>query len=221
MKSSPILCFVLFTEAKEKKYIKMILILLTLLVSGTRANMLIPISMLIICYFIEQKGKSRGVLKFILALILLISIIGSAESIWTTFNRIFIEKGSLSDSVRLGHLTGLIEMYKKSPIKIFMGTGMGSSFYSYGSNGYVNSIELPYLDLFRQMGILFFVVFMYFVLKPMFGKILDISTKCAYIAYLLIAATNPLLFSSTAFMVYIYIYSKYIKKKEMQYNEYK
>lgn len=219
MKSSPILCFTLFKEAKEKKYIKMILILLTLLVSGTRSNMFFPIAMLIICFFIEQKGDNRRLLKVVFALIMVVISIGYIDSIWASFRETFIEKGSLSDSVRLGHLDGLIESYKRNPINIFIGTGMGSSFYSYGSNSYANSIELSYLDLFRQMGIVFFMAFMYFLIKPLFGNFIDISTKCAYIAYLLIAATNPLLFSSTAFMVYIYIYFKYKKNKELHYNE--
>lgn len=212
MKASPILTFTLFNAAKRRKYFQIILVLLTLLVSGTRANMLIPIGMLIVCYVISEKKKKNYVLKTVMVFLLIIVAIIMANDIWSNFYQIFIAKGVTSDGVRMGHWKGLLEQYKRNPILVVSGTGMGSNFYSYGLNEYTSSIELPYLDMFRQMGMIFFIAFMIFILKPLFSRNIDLYMKCAYCAYLLIAATNPLLFSSTAFLVYIFLYQQYYEK---------
>ena len=84
---------------------------------------------------------------------------------------------------------------------------MGSEFYSYGRDAYVSSIEWSYIDLWRQMGFLFFFLFLVFISLPLFYRHeVGSYKKYAYITYLSIAATNPLLFSSTSYLVYIYMY---------------
>ena len=77
---------------------------------------------------------------------------------------------------------------------------------------YTTSSEIAYLDLIRKIGLILFVPFMIFVLKPFKFKI-PIHDKLAYAGYLVVCFTNPLLFSSTAYVLYILLYSKYYKRK--------
>lgn len=213
MKTSPLLCFTLFDQIKKQNKIKLCCVVIALIISGTRANVLFAIGLGII-YLIKNNSynnKWKIIFKFIFIMILLLYLVINIGNLWSCFYEIFFSKGLNSDTVRFGHLQGIFELYRNNPEYILFGSGMGSHFYSYGLNKMVNSIEIPYLDLFRQMGIVLFSIFMIFILKPLFKKNVKKIDKYAYLAYLLIAATNPLVFSSTGFLAYIYIYMKYFK----------
>lgn len=205
-RTSPLLVVLLFKSYNDGKYIITILSLAALIASGTRANLLFPIFLLSIFYVFYTGHKSKIIkLSFIFLTISLMIIFSS--SLLEVFNEAFIVKGEASDIVRQGHIQGIKELVQNDPWIIFRGSGMGSEFYSYGIGGYASSIEWSYIDLWRQMGFGFFFLFLAFITIPLFyynraGK----YKKIAYISYLLIAATNPLLFSSTSYLFYIYMY---------------
>lgn len=204
LKTSPLLVIPLFEHIYNKKIIMSIVIFLALLFTGTRANLLFTLIMLLLYYFIHNKSKanllsyvSRNIVIILIFLVFIIFI--------GTFIDIFIIKGLDSDIVRLGHIKGLIELIKDKPLSLFLGTGLGSEFYSY-SVGMTSSIEIPYLDLIRQIGLVGFFIYMIFISYPILNRKNNIYKNYAYITYLLIAGTNPLLLNSTAYLMYIYIY---------------
>ena len=121
------------------------------------------------------------------------------------FNGRMNVKGAVSsDNVRKGQMQSYKEIFSDFD-NLFIGTGLGSYFYNYGRMEMVNSAEYAYLDLIRQVGVMFFLLFMIFVLYPL-NQNIALNRKVIYIGYLAIAFTNPLLFSSTAFLAYIYMY---------------
>lgn len=213
-KTSPLIVIQLFRSFDKKKYITTLLSLSALIFSGTRANVIFPIIILFLFYIFFCKNRSK-VLKFcfILATISLVCVF--SIKIIDTLNEIFIIKGTASDIVRKGHIEGLKQLIKSKPWIVIFGSGMGSSFYSYGVNSYASSIEWSYLDLWRQMGFVFFSLFIVFILLPLFNKNkAGKFKKFAYVSYLLIAATNPLLYSSTSYLFFIYIYYDLYKSND-------
>lgn len=205
-RTSPLIVLFLFKKFNDSKYFSVLLALAALIVSGTRANVLFPIFFIVAFYMFSTKNKSK-LIKYTFIAIAIISVVFFAGNLLEVFNEAFIVKGEASDTVRQGHIEGIKDLVNNDPWIILRGSGMGSEFYSYGSDSYVSSIEWSYIDLWRQMGLLFFFLFLVFVFRPLFywhevGK----YKKYAYVTYLCIAATNPLLFSSTSYLVFIYMY---------------
>ena len=99
-------------------------------------------------------------IKYSLFIIMLFFTLINIKSLINLLFQIIISRGVESDLVRHGHIRGLIEVFQNNPILLLIGTGIGSTFYSYGVMQYVSSIEIPYLDLFRQMGFVLFIIYM-------------------------------------------------------------
>lgn len=205
-KTSPLIVILLFKYFNMRKYINTLLCMTALVISGTRANVLFPIFFLCFFYVFYSQRNSR-ILKFTFVFVSILLMIFYSAHLIEIYNNIFVVKGESSDIVRQGHILGIIQLINNDPWIILRGSGMGSYFYSYGVYEYVNSVEWSYIDLWRQMGAIFFFIFSIFLLIPLFHKNKSgVYKKTAYISYLCIAATNPLLFSSTAYMLYIYMY---------------
>ena len=102
-------------------------------------------------------------------------------------------------------------MYKKEPLLIIFGTGFGSEFYSLGTKTLISSTEWSLLDLYRKVGMFFTGIFMLFLGKILINKKISIYKRTAGFAYLIIALTNPLLYTTTAYLAYVYIASDMVK----------
>ena len=91
---------------------------------------------------------------------------------------------------------------------------MTSSFYNIAYNSYTVLVELSYWNLLRQLGLFLFVLAMYMFLKPLFSVAKNKNTRVlsfGYISYLIVAYTNPLLYSSTGFcalLIMLYLSEK-------------
>jgi hypothetical protein len=187
--------------------------MIALIISGTRANVLFPVLFVLIFALFHVKNKYKDI-KYILFIFIFVTLMLFLNDLIMIFKETFISKGAISNTIRLGHIQGIKELFVNKPWIILFGSGMGSEFYSYGINSLTSSIEWSYVDLLRQMGIFFFMIFMFFVLAPfVFIKKIAIYKKYSYLTYLFIAATNPLLFSSTSYLVFIYMYISYYNKR--------
>jgi hypothetical protein len=204
LKSSPLLVILLFYYLEKTKYLLASLVYFALFLSGTRANVLIPFFMILIYFlFFSKKTHIKLVISVISTSVFLIFI----SDIFQLLNEILFTTSVVSNRVRIGHITSILMLINQTPLILISGSGMGSQFYSIGINAYTTSIEWAYIDLWRQMGFLFFVVFLYFLVVPFFKFARNEKyKKIAFLTYLLIAGTNPLLFSSTAYIMYIYMY---------------
>lgn len=205
-RTSPLMVLLLFKNFDNKNLLTSGFILLSLILSGTRANVIFPIILLVFFYIFDLKSTKRY-LKYFIIFVLFMLLALFAGNLVELFFETFINKGQVSDIVRQGHIKGLIELVKENPFILLTGSGMGSEFYSYGINSYTSSIEWSYIDLWRQMGVLFFILYIIFILLPiLFIYETKRYKRYAYISYLLIAGTNPLLFSSTSYLMYISMY---------------
>ena len=128
--------------------------------------------------------------------------------------KIMFEKKSYGDDVRLLTLISIKNLWENNPISFFLGFGMTSSFYNIAYNSYTVLVELSYWNLLRQLGLFLFVLAMYMFLKPLFSVAKNKNTRVlsfGYISYLIVAYTNPLLYSSTGFcalLIMLYLSEK-------------
>ena len=215
-RTSPLLVILLFKKFNDSRYIITLLTLAALIISGTRANVLFPIFFLT-AFFVFSTGNKSKLIKYAFVAVTITSVALFSGFIIEAFNEAIVVRGEVSDIVRQGHIEGIKGLIRNDPWIILRGSGMGSEFYSYGTFSYVSSIEWSYIDLWRQMGFLFFFLFLVFISIPLFYRYgTGNYKKYAYITYLCIAATNPLLFSSTSYLVFIYIYYDLKKYKSVK-----
>lgn len=207
IKTSPLLLIPLLYYLNNRRYLMAIVILSALVLSGTRANIFMGIlatfGFFLLCY------ENRYVKVIIIIGIIFIGFYWSSE-IYNTLVSIFQRK-AYSDAIRLGHYLSIREILS-NPVNLIWGMGYGVPFYSVGINAMTSHTELSYLEIIRTSGLLGSVPLLFFYVFPLY-KMYNIKDKkykiIAYVCYLTIAATNPLLLSTTAFLMYIYIYSDY------------
>lgn len=222
LKASPLI-LILLGDACSKNDTKWVVAsTLALMLSGTRANFFVALA-ICVYYFWVRKNKSQYVwiLKFIFVFVCLFTVVVAfGDELYDVIIDIFVRRKS-NDTIRNGYYADLFYVLEQKPYAFFTGTGFGSYMYVSGANVYANIIELSYWDLFRQIGLIGFIPMLIFIITPVFkcfatNKWMTLS----YISYLVIAYTNPLLYTSTSYIIYIFMYllmySDGGKKAEME-----
>ena len=202
-KTTPLLVVSLSYFSYKKNIFLSLLLFVALCASGTRANLLIGVCVLLFG-FCFNKCKNR----LLVGGVLLISVI---LILYVCFYDDFMErsrmKAEISDNIKYSDIFDITNMMLNDKFKTIFGFGIGSYFNS-TARGAVNIVEVSYFDYLRQVGIVCFMFFLMFLIFP----VIKIIRKqiwwllFGYLGYLLIAATNPLLVSSTSFLVYILVY---------------
>jgi hypothetical protein len=209
-KSSPLFIYLLDYGWKKKNKWIVVVSTIALFFSGTRANVLVTFGYLGYRFVFNVVKNKRN--QILLALLMSLVTVIFFGRIWDIIVNMMTTIGSVaSDSVRSGQFRGLLEELKK-PSTLLLGAGLGTEFMDYGRMMYMTGVELSYLDLLRQIGIIFFIPFLAFVMYPLF-KDLSKCTKIAHLGYMFIAFTNPLFYTSTAFLAYTYMYYLLEKNK--------
>lgn len=199
---------------KKKDYIYIFIITGYFLISGTRSTMLLPFFLFAITAFrVFNKNKYTKYIMLTIANIILIAfclfIVAAV-----------LETDEISNSIKYAHINSYMDLFEENPLYFIIGQGPGSCFYTEGFDAVVYKTEWAYLDLFRCYGIFAFGI-LYIFISPItvFWKYrsMDDYTYCAfwaYLSYLLIAGTNPLLLSSTGLITLLmaYSYIEIIKK---------
>lgn len=207
------LSFYLFTILIEKKRHHLFLnisilvaIIVTLFISGTRANIL-SLCLIIFFYFLFYVYKKSKPIFFLtgFAFILLFVFVASF------LNDTLLNKSEVSNMVKFGHLISYIQHFSTNWGVYIWGQGFGSNFYSSGVNSMVSITELTYLELIRVWGLPLTLVFVAILFLPLYvelksGRISHLFI--AYLAFLFIAGTNPMLLSSTGMLVLVYVFSE-------------
>ncbi|MCD7721023.1 MAG: hypothetical protein LUI09_02215 [Prevotellaceae bacterium] len=176
------------------------------LVSGTRATMLLPFFVMALVGY-RSIGKLRrwkyafypALVLFALAFLVMIFVFAS-------------EKTESSNVVKYAHLTSFKDLFEQHPLYLLVGQGIGTRFYTIGFHSFTNKTEWTYLELLRQYG-LFCLPILFTLLYPlrqMWRQRSDsfcFGIMGTYVAYLLVAGTNPLLISSTGMILVLCAYS--------------
>ncbi|MCQ4814662.1 hypothetical protein [Cloacibacillus evryensis] len=203
LKASPLLVFALFYYLEKKKYMFTVLIFIALVFSGTRANLIFPSLFIVVYLWITNEKLTK--------IMIVIASIGLSPLLLSGI-KILNKAKETSEVIKYGHYISIIHELK-DPINFLFGMGYGTIFYTSGLSDYSANTELSYLDFFRKSGFFNFVLLIFFIVRPigLLYKSRKTAPLCAYLSYLLIAGTNPLLVSSTSMIGYVYIYSFFLK----------
>lgn len=211
-KASPILLLLLPYCFERNKYGVAIATFVAIVFSGTRGNIFVGAVVFFFGFInVWSENKRKKTFRIIIGFFAIICVIVLIPKIIEIVVQLMNATGSIgSDLVRNGQLKSFIVLFS-NPLKLILGEGFGTQFFDNGRRMYTTASEIAYFDLLRKIGLVWFSVFIIFVLKPLRFK-LGLHNKVAYIGYLLVCFTNPLLFSSTAYVVYILFYSKYYEE---------
>ena len=212
LKTSPLLLIMIPYYIVRKNYSFTLIFTLALIFSGTRANILISVFTVVLSLIYAKDFKYKKIFKIILIFTIGVYLFVSIDVLEVI--KIMFEKKSYGDDVRLLTLISIKNLWENNPISFFLGFGMTSSFYNIAYNSYTVLVELSYWNLLRQLGLFLFVLAMYMFLKPLFSVAKNKNTRVlsfGYISYLIVAYTNPLLYSSTGFcalLIMLYLSEK-------------
>ena len=198
-------------------FVSLLIPVLALFLSGTRANMLISIIGLIFI-FLWWKHNSRSIyylLFFILLFFIIVAFIN-----FDLIKDIFDTK-DVSNSVKIGYLEVYSEIFS-DPFTVLFGQGFNAHVWSKPFDsliaGGASKTELTYLEFLRIFGIVGFVYFMYIIIF-IISKVRKIPKQYGWIApalllYLAGSSLNPYLFSSNGMLI-IGLSSVIISKKAL------
>ena len=204
-KSSPLLFITYAYMLKNKKYFWVAIVFLSFLASGTRANFLMGLFLTAAIPLLDSKKIGKKLVAAVFFIGAAIAFIPSIMERMTALNAI---KYGRSEAIKYQAIHVIFDEMNKNPLDYIFGTGVGSSFYFPARGQWVNIVEVSYFDYFRQVGIVGMGVFLAFLIHPVKTYLQDHKwLLLAYVAYLATAFTNPLLVTSTAFMVYVLMYS--------------
>lgn len=193
---------------RRRNLLLFFLFALALFFSGTRANMLSVVFIVIIFVIVKIR---KGLFGRILSYLLFVSFIIAFLFITLLF---LSEKGESSNMIKFGHLSSYISLFSNNPDILFFGQGIGSLFYSSGFDKVVPQTEWSYIEIIRYVGLLggLYLISIYIYPLWLLYKYKNSlryagAFSIGYIFYLIIAGTNPLLTSSTGMLALLMAYS--------------
>lgn len=223
-KTSPLLIFGLSFVLSLKGKLKILLIpiiLFALFHTGTRANMLSGLVVVLLWSWTAIKKK-----KTLRAIFIGIGVIIGLMYVPYLIHDVFFSQDEVSMEVKASHMSSYGDYWFANPLNFLLGQGLGSGMVTrLGGLSYL--IEPTYLEIIRHWGILLFpVTFWFFVLCPAYHFFVNKKSVhsgpfrfyvFAYYAYAFVEIpSNPLLFGSSGMVVlslaYVIVY--HIKKQK-------
>jgi hypothetical protein len=172
--------------------------ILGMVLAGTRSNMIGPFIVLGSVMFLNAKNKVLYSTTVIFALLLFVSFFYS-EIVGV------VSLQEASNSVKLKLLKDYAIIFS-DPIYLFFGQGFGSYHY-WEVRGSFYVSELSYLELIRVYGLIFGTIVAGLILYPILFVITSKrefpsrASVTGFTVYMLIAALNPLIFSSLGIII--------------------
>jgi hypothetical protein len=207
----PFVLFVISFVEKRKlsSLLAMLVILITILVSGSRGSILS--SLIAAFYIIFSKIKVKFKFIFLAASILLVFILFSYLSLNT--NIFDNEEGS--NAAKIAHFESFVD--NLDFFNFFLGEGLGSLYYSKGSQGLKAVTEITPLDMLRYFGFILTPLLYIYLIFPTRKIALYLGNNSLYlgllIIYILNSLTNPTMFNSFGLLVVLWYWSKILANK--------
>ncbi|MDR1645151.1 MAG: hypothetical protein LBS05_04930 [Tannerellaceae bacterium] len=225
-KTSPILIIplafslyrVLNSQQSGRNFFLAILFFVTLILSGTRANMFsaVLVTLLMIIYRMNRSKLWHIVVPFLSICFLFFAVIMTKN---------LLEDQEISVFIKSEHQNSIIQLLEDHPLFLLLGQGPGSLYYTTGAGTYVPQSELSYMEIIRMFGLFMggVIIFLWFLPLIIAYKRKNMLPEffpffISYLAYLFIGGTNPLLFSSTGMIVLACAYSFALKDQHENIN---
>ena len=191
-----------------------LVVIATFFISGTRAMMLTPLFILGVVGYrrIANSRRSKyflypALFLLVLAFLLLVFLLATQE-------------GDKSNAIKYGHLDSYAQLFNNHIEYFIWGQGTGTTFYSEGFHRIVPLTEWIYIDLVRNYGLLSLIILAVY-LYPLFvflrrrNDSFTTGLAVTYIAFLLIAGTNPFLLNSQGMCVLWMMYAQVAKLRTL------
>lgn len=196
--------FYFFLKTHQKRFfLATVFYLVAMFFTGTRANVFAEILVigLIYLYYLFYKKKKIYSATFLCLIFIAFAFIG-------TFLLLTVKNSS--SNMKDMHMVSYNVLFSENPSYILLGQGPGAWLYDFGWKKLCTNTELSYMELIRMFGLFFTIAimclyaypFLHFIKKPNF---FSFSVSIAYLAYLFIAGTNPLLIGPTGFIAFWYV----------------
>jgi hypothetical protein len=201
-----------WTQNGGRKFASVFLCLLfgtALLLTGARAEILTTLG-LVVLFLLRQTRRRLGWGPALIASVL-VTLFAAATVIPS-----FTDTKEVSNAVKLKHIHSYYEEFSHKPGILFSGEGANSAFYSEGFEAWSTITEVTYLELVRVFGLpmmLMFFAGMLWIVYSLFANGFQ-ATGLAFLGFLGIAASNPLLVGSTGFLVLAAVYEQALSKGE-------
>lgn len=197
-----------FSKGKHKifNFFCMLFIIFLFITSGSRSTMLLPFCLVGLSLYIVYR-KSHYVRMFIYPTLVVLGV-----ALAVLIIKLAGEKNETSNIVKYAHLYSYGRLLHYNPEYFILGQGPGSMFYSIGFREMVPQTEWSYLEILRMcgvysVGIFYLLLYPVLYIKKFFKYDSSMGIIIAYIFYLVVAGTNPMLINSSGMCVMMMIYS--------------
>jgi hypothetical protein len=176
----------------------MLLSIAGMILAGSRNNIVIAALLPIALWVNHTRRKALGVVLGTFAVIALIIVFKNQLSA-------FFDSDEISNSVKLAMLKEYSKLFEDPNILLF-GQGLGA-FHNWEGRGSIPVTELTYHEMLRNFGIFGTIIMMILLLFPILHAFLlnrqfkEKAIIIAYVGYLIMSASNPLMFSSMGTLI--------------------
>lgn len=208
-KTSVLLVFLMAFFATKRSFSALLVcafISVVLIISATRANALMGMWLFATYVYFYLSDRTKVISYVYIIIVALLAL-----ALFFLSYQYFFSSEEVSNQIKIGHILGYVDYFSQAGASLIFGSGAGTGFYTPGYDKLIFSSELSYLELYRVYGFLSFPL-LALLAYPLFKfRLLGREYTVAWIAYLLVAGTNPLLVSSTGMIAIIVIYGKLIQ----------
>ncbi len=187
-------CEDLFGEKKLYAIFPLILSLLVIIISTSRALLICSCLIVFVSFLIFINSK---VLKKIAIFFVIIAIIFALVYLFE--KTVIFDLEETSNNVKVGHF---LSFFNSPDLILYLtsGTGLGSYYFSSGVMKIIAHTEITFLDYARFIGLPLTILFYHFLIHP-FGFVKKTNKRkraitCVFVIYLIMALTNPILVNS-------------------------
>jgi hypothetical protein len=183
----------------KRHFVSFWIIATSLLVAPSRMGFACLLSVGVFVFFME---KSRFSIFLWLFLAVILAIFAYINLPTEFIDFIFSESSGMA--IRKMHVDAIQLLFTEHPSYLFFGNGPGSEFYTEGFKGMTSNIEISQLELIRKYGIFWFTIFfsLYSTVTAKLMKYKEPTLYLALIAHFIFAASNPVLLSFPAVILF-------------------
>jgi hypothetical protein len=194
----------LFRFRRGADFVWLLLYGAAIAMSGARGIVAVALAFMVAAAIWLTSPRTRTVLILALATTLTIGVPALLAS--TTL----FSSEEISNAAKIGHFTSFVDSLDWS--RAFLGSGLGSYYFSTGKSAITPHTELTPIDLARYFGIPLAIFFYGLVLLPFnhLGRYKGIHSLFAlgFFLYLVLSVTNPVLINSYGMLVVLWYWAK-------------
>jgi hypothetical protein len=202
---SLVLYVISFVEKKKlSSLIAILIIFITIFVSGSRASVLTSIGATGLIVFFNSKFITKIV--FLTISIPLLIILFS----YLITNTAVFDSQEVSNIVKIGHYESFVDHLNF--FNFFLGEGLGSYYYSKGLQAMTAHTELTPLDMLRYFGFILTPLLYFYIVFPTKKIVSYLGKNSLYLLLLLIyvlnSISNPTMFNSYGLLIVLWYWYK-------------